>query len=248
MAMHCEILIADRPGVCSVGGRVGNDLPCMKYQLFQRLVKLRRPECLVGVPTMEGPIPGLGSAPPRFIRPGEPALVAARSDWLQEVKRQHDADAFMADIVAKRPVRYLDRADSLDETSSARRTCTHRSGSQGLALSGSRRTTPLKDLRGPRRRNRRSLQLAWRHQLDRFLRKVAIADPVASFGRAKRKACVTCYQANIKGHDFVFTGFAYWPAAGSVDTEIGCFREPEASDAEAQVQSRVQDRGGPLGA
>jgi hypothetical protein len=39
-----------------------------------------------------------------------------------------------------------------------------------------------------------------------------------------------------------------WPAAGSVDTEIGCFRKPEASDAEAQVQSRVQDRGGPLGA
>ena len=39
-----------------------------------------------------------------------------------------------------------------------------------------------------------------------------------------------------------------WPAAGSMDTEIGCFREPEASDAEAQVQSRVQDRGGPLGA
>jgi hypothetical protein len=39
---------------------------------------------------------------------------------------------------------------------------------------------------------------------------------------------------------------ASWPAAGSVDTEIGCFREPEASDAEAQVQSRVQDRGGPL--
>jgi hypothetical protein len=39
-----------------------------------------------------------------------------------------------------------------------------------------------------------------------------------------------------------------WPAAGSVDTEIGCFREPEASDAEAQVQSRVQDRGGTLGA
>jgi hypothetical protein len=26
-----------------------------------------------------------------------------------------------------------------------------------------------------------------------------------------------------------------WPAAGSVDTEIGCFREPEANDAEAQV-------------
>jgi hypothetical protein len=41
---------------------------------------------------------------------------------------------------------------------------------------------------------------------------------------------------------------ARWPAAGSVDTEIGCFREPEASDAEAQVQSRVQDRGGTLGA
>jgi hypothetical protein len=41
---------------------------------------------------------------------------------------------------------------------------------------------------------------------------------------------------------------AVWPAAGFVDTEIGCFREPEASDAEAQVQSRVQDRGGPLGA
>ena len=42
--------------------------------------------------------------------------------------------------------------------------------------------------------------------------------------------------------------FDVWPAAGSMDTEIGCFREPEASDAEAQVQSRVQDRGGPLGA
>jgi hypothetical protein len=41
---------------------------------------------------------------------------------------------------------------------------------------------------------------------------------------------------------------AIWPAAGSVDTEIGCFREPEASDAEAKVQSRVQDRGGTLGA
>jgi hypothetical protein len=26
-----------------------------------------------------------------------------------------------------------------------------------------------------------------------------------------------------------------WPAAGSVDTEIGCLRKPEASDAEAQV-------------
>jgi hypothetical protein len=26
-----------------------------------------------------------------------------------------------------------------------------------------------------------------------------------------------------------------WPAAGSVDTEIGCFRKREASDAEAQV-------------
>ena len=39
-----------------------------------------------------------------------------------------------------------------------------------------------------------------------------------------------------------------WPAAGSVDTEIGCFREPEASDEEAKGQSRVQDRGGMLGA
>src|ERR1700729_3770193 len=28
---------------------------------------------------------------------------------------------------------------------------------------------------------------------------------------------------------------------------IGCFGEPEASDAEAQVQSRVQDRGVPFG-
>jgi hypothetical protein len=26
-----------------------------------------------------------------------------------------------------------------------------------------------------------------------------------------------------------------WPTAGSVDTEIGCFGRPEASDAEAQV-------------
>jgi len=39
----------------------------------------------------------------------------------------------------------------------------------------------------------------------------------------------------------------HWPAAGSVDTEIGCFRRREARDAEAKVQSRVQDRGGPLG-
>jgi hypothetical protein len=39
-----------------------------------------------------------------------------------------------------------------------------------------------------------------------------------------------------------------WPAAGSADTEIGCFRKPEARDAEAKVQSRVQDRGGPFGA
>jgi hypothetical protein len=39
-----------------------------------------------------------------------------------------------------------------------------------------------------------------------------------------------------------------WPAAGSLDTEIGCFRKPEARDAEAKVQSRVQDRGGPPGA
>ena len=45
-----------------------------------------------------------------------------------------------------------------------------------------------------------------------------------------------------------FLASGIWPAAGFVDTEIGCFREPEASDAEAQVQSRVQDRGGPLGA
>ena len=37
-------------------------------------------------------------------------------------------------------------------------------------------------------------------------------------------------------------------AAGCVDTEIGCFRKPEARDAEAKVQSRVQDRGGPPGA
>ena len=40
----------------------------------------------------------------------------------------------------------------------------------------------------------------------------------------------------------------HWPAAGFVDTEIRCFRKLEASDAEVQVQSRVQGRGGPPGA
>jgi hypothetical protein len=35
----------------------------------------------------------------------------------------------------------------------------------------------------------------------------------------------------------VYAAFLWyiWPAAGSVDTEIGCLRKPEASDAEAQV-------------
>jgi DNA end-binding protein Ku len=31
-----------------------------------------------------------------------------------------------------------------------------------------------------------------------------------------------------------------WPAAGSVDTEIRCFMELEVSNAETEVQSRVQ--------
>lgn len=35
-----------------------------------------------------------------------------------------------------------------------------------------------------------------------------------------------------------------WPAAGFVDTEIGCFMKPEVADAETEVQSRVQGRGG----
>jgi hypothetical protein len=34
------------------------------------------------------------------------------------------------------------------------------------------------------------------------------------------------------GHD--------WPAAGFVDTEIGCFMKPEGGHAETEVQSRVQ--------
>jgi len=37
---------------------------------------------------------------------------------------------------------------------------------------------------------------------------------------------------------------AVWPAAGFVDTEIGCFMKPEVADAETEVQSRVQGRGG----
>ena len=37
---------------------------------------------------------------------------------------------------------------------------------------------------------------------------------------------------------------AAWPAAGFVDTEIGCFMKPEVADAETEVQSRVQGRGG----
>ena len=37
---------------------------------------------------------------------------------------------------------------------------------------------------------------------------------------------------------------AGWPAAGFVDTEIGCFMKPEVADAETEVQSRVQGRGG----
>jgi hypothetical protein len=31
-----------------------------------------------------------------------------------------------------------------------------------------------------------------------------------------------------------------WPAAGFVDTEIGCFMKPEGGHAETEVQSRVQ--------
>jgi hypothetical protein len=31
-----------------------------------------------------------------------------------------------------------------------------------------------------------------------------------------------------------------WPAAGFVDTEIGCFMKLEACHAETEVQSRVQ--------
>ena len=37
---------------------------------------------------------------------------------------------------------------------------------------------------------------------------------------------------------------SHWPAAGFVDTEIGCFMKPEVADAETEVQSRVQGRGG----
>ena len=38
-----------------------------------------------------------------------------------------------------------------------------------------------------------------------------------------------------------------WPAAGFVDTEIRCFMKPEVGDAETQVQSGVQGRGGSSG-
>ena len=54
--------------------------------------------------------PALGARRPYSSARANPRSSPARSDWLQEVKRQHDADAFMADMVAKRPVRYLDRA------------------------------------------------------------------------------------------------------------------------------------------
>jgi hypothetical protein len=36
------------------------------------------------------------------------------------------------------------------------------------------------------------------------------------------------------------TSPAIWPAAGSVDTEIGCFRRPEARDAEAKVEFKIE--------
>ncbi len=35
-----------------------------------------------------------------------------------------------------------------------------------------------------------------------------------------------------------------WPAAGFVDTEIGCFMKPEGCHAKTEVQSRVQGRSG----
>ena len=38
---------------------------------------------------------------------------------------------------------------------------------------------------------------------------MAIEDPYASVGEAKRKTCVPCYQVKVKGHDFVLVGFAY---------------------------------------
>ena len=62
----------------------------MKQSFFQKLVKLSRPECLVGVLIMVGPsarpceraAPAHRArrAPPRFIRPREPALVALPTD------------------------------------------------------------------------------------------------------------------------------------------------------------------------
>ena len=36
----------------------------------------------------------------------------------------------------------------------------------------------------------------------------------------------------------------FWPAAGFVDTEIGCFMKPEVGDGTTQVWAGVQDRGG----
>jgi hypothetical protein len=58
------------------------------------------------------------------------------------------------------------------------------------------------------------------------------------------------YSFNLERHvpkDHLLRKIDRWPAAGSVDTEIGCFRRREARDAEAKVQWRVQDRGGPPG-
>lgn len=48
----------------------------------------------------------------------------------------------------------------------------------------------------------------------------------------------------IGGADFRAEKRVIWPAAGFVDTEIGCFMKPEVADAETEVQSRVQGRGG----
>ena len=38
----------------------------------------------------------------------------------------------------------------------------------------------------------------------------------------------------------IWLGWELWPAAGFVDTEIGCFMRPEGSHAETEVQSEFE--------
>jgi hypothetical protein len=71
-------------------GHVGSNLPRMKYPFFQRLVKLRRQECLVGVLIMKA----VRAHRPALSARANPRSSPAGSDWLHGVK--HDGFRVLA--------------------------------------------------------------------------------------------------------------------------------------------------------